>query len=285
MTDATTHERDFMNSIVFIGGGNMAGALIGGLIGRGLAAARIRVLEIEPTRRAQLGQQFGVETLAAPDASLRNAETVILAVKPQQLRQVCTGLRPHLAAPLVLSIAAGIRAADIARWLAQPRVVRAMPNTPALIGLGISGAAALAAASSEDRQRAQTLLEAVGPVVWFDDEALLDPVTAVSGSGPAYVFYFIEALQRAGTELGLPPAQARALAIATFRGASELAARSEDSLATLRERVTSKGGTTAAALASMQADRIGDGIAAAVRAASLRATEMGDEFGRDQGTD
>jgi pyrroline-5-carboxylate reductase len=272
-----------MTSIAFIGGGNMAGALIGGLIARGMPAARIRVLEIDAARRAQLRQQFGVDTLAAPDASLRDAETVILAVKPQQLQQVCAGLRPHLAAPLVLSIAAGIRAADIARWLAQPRVIRAMPNTPALIGLGISGVAALAAASADDRQRAQTLLEAVGPAVWFEDEALLDPVTAVSGSGPAYVFYFIEALQRAGTELGLAPAQARELAIATFRGAAELAARSDDSLATLRERVTSKGGTTAAALARMDTDRIGNGIVAAVHAASARATEMGDAFGRDDG--
>lgn len=270
-----------MTSIAFIGGGNMAGALIGGLIGRGTPAARIRVLEIDPARRAQLRQQFGVDTLAAPDTSLRSADTVILAVKPQQLQQVCADLRPHLAAPLVLSIAAGIRAADIARWLAQPRVIRAMPNTPALIGLGISGAAALSAARADDRQQAQTLLEAVGPVVWFDDEALLDPVTAVSGSGPAYVFAFIEALQRAGTELGLTPAQARELAIATFRGASELAARSDESLATLRERVTSKGGTTAAALARMDADRVGDSIVAAVRAASERATEMGDAFGRD----
>jgi len=272
-----------MTSIAFIGGGNMAGALIGGLIARGMPAARIRVLEIDAARRAQLRQQFGVDTLAAPDASLRDAETVILAVKPQQLQQVCAELRPHLAAPLVLSIAAGIRAADIARWLAQPRVIRAMPNTPALIGLGISGVAALAAASADDRQRAQTLLEAVGPVVWFEDEALLDPVTAVSGSGPAYVFYFIEALQRAGTELGLAPAQARELAVATFRGAAELAARSDDSLATLRERVTSKGGTTAAALARMDTDRIGNGIVAAVHAASARATEMGDAFGRDDG--
>ena len=270
-----------MTSIAFIGGGNMAGALIGGLIGRSTPAARIRVLEIDPARRAQLRQQFGVDTLAAPDASLRSADTVILAVKPQHLQQVCADLRPHLAAPLVLSIAAGIRAADIARWLAQPRVIRAMPNTPALIGQGISGAAALPAARADDREQAQTLLEAVGPVVWFDDEALLDPVTAVSGSGPAYVFAFIEALQRAGTELGLAPAQARELAIATFRGASELAARSDESLATLRERVTSKGGTTAAALARMDADRVGDSIVAAVRAASERATEMGDAFGRD----
>ena len=270
-----------MTSIAFIGGGNMAGALIGGLIARGMPAARIRVLEIDPARREQLRQQFGVDTLAAPDASLRCADTVILAVKPQHLQQVCADLRPHLAAPLILSIAAGIRAADIARWLAQPRVIRAMPNTPALIGLGISGAAALPAVRADDRERAQTLLEAVGPVVWFDDEALLDPVTAVSGSGPAYVFLFIEAMQRSGTELGLAPAQARALAIATFRGASELAARSDDSLATLRERVTSKGGTTAAALARMEADRLGDSIVAAVRAASERATEMGDAFSRD----
>lgn len=270
-----------MDSIIFVGGGNMASALIGGLIGRGLAATCIRVIELDPARCEQLRRQFGVDTLSVPDASLRIADTVILAVKPQQLRPVCAELRPHLSAPLILSIAAGIRAADIARWLSQPRVIRAMPNTPALIGLGISGVAALAAASADDRQRAQALLEAVGPVVWFDDEALLDPVTAVSGSGPAYVFFFIEAMQRAGTELGLTPAQSRELAIATFRGASELAARSDDSLATLRERVTSKGGTTAAALARMESDRLDDRIVAAVRAASERATEIGDAYGQD----
>lgn len=273
-----------MASLVFVGGGNMATALIGGLTGRGLAASQIRVVEIDSARREQLQQQFGVDTLAVPDASLLDTETLILAVKPQQLREACAALRPHLAAPLVLSIAAGIRAADIARWLAQPRVVRAMPNTPALIGMGISGVAALAATSAQDRRSAQTLLEAVGPVVWLDDESLLDTVTAVSGSGPAYVFYFIEAMQRAGVELGLPPAKSKELAIATFRGAAELAARSDDSLATLRARVTSKGGTTAAALARMQADRLDDCIVAAVRAARIRATELGDELGREDAT-
>jgi pyrroline-5-carboxylate reductase len=198
------------------------------------------------------------------------------------MREVARELAPHLRGELVLSIAAGIRLADIGRWLGgHARLARCMPNTPALIGAGVTGLYARPEAGPEGRQNAQAILEAVGEVIWVEEEALLDPVTAVSGSGPAYVFYFIEALERAARELGLDAPGARRLAIGTFRGAAELAARSSDSPGTLRERVTSKGGTTERALATMQADRLADAIVRAVRAANERAHDLGDELGKD----
>jgi len=196
------------------------------------------------------------------------------------MKGVCAGLAPYLGRQLVLSIAAGIRAGDLARWLGTPIIVRAMPNTPALIGEGVSGLAALPAVSAVQRELAEKILRAAGSVVWMDREEDLDAVTAVSGSGPAYVFYFIEALIAAAQAEGLSAAQARALAIGTFAGAAQLAARSEDPVDVLRERVTSKGGTTAAALARLDAGKVQAAIATAVRAARLRAVELGDEFGR-----
>jgi pyrroline-5-carboxylate reductase len=193
--------------------------------------------------------------------------------------EVCHSIRPHLDQPLVLSIAAGIRARDIARWLGTDQVVRAMPNTPALIGQGASGMAALPQVSAEQRAAAARILGAVGDVVWFDDEALLDPVTALSGSGPAYAFYFIEAMIEAGSEMGLSAEQARRLAVRTFAGAAQLAAQSDEPVRTLRERVTSRGGTTAAALAHMDATGLKQQIIAAIHAANRRARELGDQFG------
>jgi pyrroline-5-carboxylate reductase len=267
--------------IAFIGGGNMAGALIGGLIRRGHMAQRLHAVEVDAARRTQLQREFGITAAVAPDGALRGADIVVLAVKPQQMRDACAQIKPHLSSPLVLSIAAGIRAADIARWLGTQRVVRSMPNTPALIGMGIAGAAALAQVNTDERAAAAAVLEAVGKVVWFDDEAQLDAVTAISGSGPAYVFFFIEALIAAGRAMGFSEMQARELAIQTFVGASQLAAQSSDPVATLRERVTSKGGTTAAALASLQTDGVHDAIVRALHAAHRRAIELGDEFGRD----
>ncbi len=265
--------------IAFIGGGNMAGALIGGLRRAGTAAADLLAVEIDAGRRAALERDFGIATAETPDARLTGFDVLVLAVKPQQMKSACAALAPHIGAQLVLSVAAGIRARDLARWLGTQAVVRAMPNTPALIGRGISGAAALAGASQAQRDAAEKVLRAVGEVVWFADEAQLDAVTAVSGSGPAYVFYFIEALIDAGRELGFTEAQARALAIATFTGAAELAARSAEPVAVLRERVTSKGGTTAAALASLERDGVRAAIVRAVAAAERRAVELGDEFG------
>jgi len=284
---------DAVMPITFVGGGNMAGAIIGGLRRAGTASAEMQVIELDTTRGAALRSEFGVPVATAADQRLATAEVIVLAVKPQQLRAACEQIAPLLVRtpsatapatdargpPLLLSIAAGIRARDIARWTGVDCVIRAMPNTPALIGRGISGVAALAAVSEAQRQRATTILEAIGAVVWFEDEAMLDPVTAVSGSGPAYVFYFIEALMRAGRELGFNDAQARALAVHTFAGAAQLASTASEPVATLRERVTSKGGTTAAALASLEASHVTDAIVAAVRAANRRARELGDEFG------
>lgn len=266
--------------IAFIGGGNMAGALIGGLLRSGTRAADLLALELDAARRAQLEQQFGIATAAQPEQRLREQAVLVLAVKPQQMKAVCNELAPLIGAQVVLSIAAGIRALDIARWLGTQAIVRAMPNTPALIGQGATGLAALPAVSAQQRALAERIMAAVGRVVWVDDESALDPVTAISGSGPAYVFYFIEAMIAAGRAEGLTEAQARELAIATFAGAAQLAARSDEPVSVLRERVTSKGGTTAAALASLAADRVDAAIARAVHAANVRAQEMGDEFGR-----
>lgn len=262
----------------FVGGGNMAHALLGGLQRAGVLAAA-HVIELDAARRRELEQTFAATTAAAPDAALAGCDVIVLAVKPQQMRAACEALAPHLGDAVVLSIAAGIRARDLARWLGTERIVRAMPNTPALIGQGISGVAALPALGDAQRALAAQVLAAAGDVVWVADESLLDPVTALSGSGPAYVFRFIEALQAGGTALGLPAADARRLAIGTVTGAGQLAAQSSESVATLRERVTSKGGTTAAALGVMETQALEATVVAAMRAADARAREMGDEFG------
>ncbi len=266
--------------IVFLGGGNMAGALIGGLLRAGTAPRDVVAIEISDARRAELTQQFGIATLAAADASLRDCAVFVLAVKPQQMKEACAALAPCVGSGLVLSIAAGIRARDLARWLGTQAIVRAMPNTPALVGRGVSGVVALPGATADQRAVAERILRAGGDVVWFDDESALDTVTAISGSGPAYVFYFIEAMIAAGVAEGLTAQQARELAIATFTGAAELAARATEPVSILRERVTSKGGTTAAALASFAADKVAEAIARGVHAANVRARELGDEFGR-----
>jgi pyrroline-5-carboxylate reductase len=268
--------------ITFIGGGNMATALIGGLVAKGFTPQSIKVVELVPAARERLAESFGVKCLERPADATPFGDVVVLAVKPQQMREVARGLAPGLRGELVLSIAAGIRLADIERWLGgHARLARCMPNTPALIGAGVTGLYARAEAGAEGRRNAQAILEAVGEVIWVEDEELLDPVTAVSASGPAYVFYFIEALERAARELGVDDASARRLAIGTFRGAAELAARSPDAPGILRERVTSKGGTTERALAAMQAGRVADAIVRAVHAATERARELGDEFGKD----
>jgi len=266
--------------IAFIGGGNMAGALIGGLLKAGAAPADLLALEIDAARRALLEKQFGIATCAAPGAPLRAQDALVLAVKPQQMKEVCAGLRTVIDRQVVVSVAAGIRARDLALWLGTQAIVRAMPNTPALIAQGVTGLAALPAVSTEQRSVAERILAAVGSVVWFDDEGALDTVTAISASGPAYVFYFIEALIAAGRAEGLTEVQAHELATGLFVGAAHLAAQSPEPIAVLRERVTSKGGTTAAGLASLAADRVDAAIARAVHAAKVRAQELGDEFGR-----
>jgi len=270
--------------IAFIGGGNMAAALIAGLAGKVAEGADIHVVDPNGEALGRLQAEFGVTGADVIDADVVIADVLVLAVKPQQLRAVAAGLAPLLArgAPLIVSIAAGIRAADLARWLGgYGAIVRCMPNTPALIGQGITGMVALAGVTQAQKDAADAVLAAVGKTVWLEDEALIDPVTAVSGSGPAYVFYFIEAMQQAAEELGLTAAQGRELAIATFTGAAQLAAQSQETVAVLRERVTSKGGTTHAALASMQEAGVREAIVAAVKAAAARGRELGEELGKD----
>jgi pyrroline-5-carboxylate reductase len=267
--------------IAFIGGGNMAAALIGGLVKRGTSPADLYAVDVNSEARTRLETQFGIKTAAAADGTLRAYDAVVIAVKPQVMKDVAAGLAPHLSTQLVVSIAAGIRGADIARWLnGYTRIVRAMPNTPALIGMGVTGVAALPGVDEAGRTLAASVLGAVGETVWFEDEARIDAVTALSGSGPAYVFYFIEALQEAARRLGLSDDQGRALALATFAGAAQLAAQSNEPASVLRERVTSKGGTTAAALASFDARSVKEAIVAGVLAADARAKEMGDELGK-----
>ncbi len=193
--------------------------------------------------------QYGVRTATAIDEAVQHADVVVLAVKPQQMRDVATALAPHLTRQLVLSIAAGIRSSDLSRWLGgYDAIVRTMPNTPALIGMGITGMAAQAGVSAAQREQADAVMRAVGKTVWLDDEAQIDAVTAVSGSGPAYVFYFLEAMQEAARAMGLNAEQGRELALATFTGAAQLAAQSDEPVDVLRARVTSKGGTTHAAI-------------------------------------
>ena len=266
-------------NICFIGGGNMANALIGGLLKRDFAATQLRVVEINADSRARLQSEFGVQASADLATGISGSEVIVLAVKPQQLREVAMQLAPLLSGQLLISIAAGIRAADLARWLGSQNVVRAMPNTPALIQSGITGLYALPAVGKAQCGVAQTILAAVGNTLWLEDETMLDAVTAVSGSGPAYVFYFIEAMQQAARDLGLDAGQARRLAIDTFLGAAKLADASTDDVSVLRARVTSKNGTTERALLSMDANNVKRHIIAATHAAAVRSKEMGDELG------
>lgn len=269
-------------NITFIGGGNMAAALIGGLAGKLTAAQNIHVIDINADVLARLSMQFGVATATEIDARIADSDVIVLAVKPQQMKDIVTQLAPHIKSQLLLSIAAGIRAIDLSRWLnGHQAIVRTMPNTPALIGKGITGMVATAGVSDAQRAVADAILRAVGETVWLDEEKLIDPVTAVSGSGPAYVFYFIEAMQQAAQEMGLTAEQGKALAISTFIGAAELAAQASDPIAVLRERVTSKGGTTYAALSSMEESGVKQAIISAMKAAAARGQALGEEFGRD----
>lgn len=271
--------------IVYVGGGNMAAALIGGWLNQGGEAADIHVIEPDAARREELARMHAVAVQPQPDAGVAGADVFVLAVKPQQMREACAALRPWVGASTVLSVAAGIRSDAMIRWLGTERIVRAMPNTPALIGQGITALVALPAVPASRRAQAEAILKSAGPIVWLDREELLDAVTALSGSGPGYVFLFIEAMIRAGCELGLDPAQARQLAVQTVIGAGQLASQSNEPVALLRERVTSKGGTTAAGLNAMAQDGVADAIVRAVLAAQRRAVELGDEFGANRAPD
>ncbi len=269
-------------NITFIGGGNMASAIIGGLLQKGWHTDALRAVDPDAGARARLESTFGIRSFAEAAPGLDGSDCILLAVKPQQMRAVALAVRPALQSQLVMSIAAGIRAADLSRWLGDyPRIVRVMPNTPALVLSGISGLYAMPAVAAADRAQAETIMGAVGSTLWLAREEQIDAVTAVSGSGPAYVFYFIEALQQAAAELGLDAAQARQLALDTFAGAIKLAASSSEDASELRARVTSKGGTTERALATMEDAQLRQIIARAVRAAAQRSRELGDEFGKD----
>ena len=270
-------------NITFIGGGNMAAALIGGLIVKGHASGAICVVEIQPEARARLAAKYGVACVESVASAAPLGEAVVLAVKPQQMRAAAQALRPRLDGQLVVSIAAGIHLADLSRWLGgYDAMVRCMPNTPALIGAGITGLFANPGVGANQRALAGSILDAAGTTLWVEQETMLDPVTAISGSGPAYVFYFIEALQQSAQEMGFSAADARRLAVETFVGGAKLAAQSPEDVTLLRERVTSKGGTTERALASMEADRVKDLIVRAIHAANERAHELGRQLGMDK---
>ena len=268
--------------ITFLGGGNMANALIGGLLANGFAVDDVAVIEISAESRARLAASYGVRCYAEAGVEALACDVLVLAVKPQQMHAVCAPLAPLLSKQVVLSIAAGLRLADLSRWLGgHGKLVRTMPNTPALIGAGVTGMYASPEVSASEREAAGRVMAAVGSVVWVADEARIDAVTALSGSGPAYVFLFIEALQQAAGELGIAPDEARRLSIDTVLGAARLAAQSTESAAILRERVTSKGGTTEAALAVMRERGVKDGIVAGVLAANARSAELGILLGKE----
>ena len=266
--------------IAFIGGGNMASALIGGLRKAGVAPERILVVEPWDEQRARLLQAFGVVAHAHASAALAQASMVVWAVKPQAFKEAAAPCAAHVGGALQLSVMAGIRSDAIVRATAAARVVRAMPNTPALIGQGIAGLYARPEVDEAGRAAVESLLAPTGSVLWVERESDLDAVTALSGSGPAYVFLFIEALIDAARAMGMNEAQGRALALATFSGATALAAQSDEPVAQLRERVTSKGGTTHAALEALRKAGVREAIVQAVLEAQRRAVELGDEFGR-----
>ena len=269
-------------NVVFIGGGNMADALIGGLLKGGFAASQVRAVEVDSAARRRLSDKHRIECSAESRGTMRPGEVVVFAVKPQQMKEAArfSGLKGN--ANLVISIAAGVTLASLSRWLGgTTRIVRAMPNTPALIGAGISGLYAPPGFAEADMRQAETILGAVGVTVRVDDEDKINAVTAVSASGPAYIFYFIEAYEEAAKQLGLPDEVAHKLALQTFTGAAKLAASSPDPLAVLRARVTSKGGTTEAALASLAADDVREAIVRAIHAANERGRELGRQLDDD----
>ena len=269
------------DNIAFVGGGNMASALIGGLIGHGVPVASLRAVDIVAEQRERLAAKFGIKVFENAADMAVEADTIVLAVKPQSMHEVAKSIAPSLRHQLVVTIAAGIRTPDLARWLGNyTRIVRVMPNTPALIGAGVSGLYACQEVTASERDRAEAVVRAVGASIWVEREDLIDAVTAVSGSGPAYVFYFIEAVRKAALEMGFSSADAQKLVMGTFDGAVRLAQASDEDVATLRQRVTSKGGTTERALATMENAGVGNGIVHAVHAAMTRAGELGDELGR-----
>ena len=267
--------------IAFIGAGNMASSLIGGLLAKGLDAARIRASDPGAETRARVSAEHGIELFADNAQAVQDADVIVIAVKPQVMKAVCQDLRAHLKPhQLLISIAAGITCTSLQNWLGNQPLVRCMPNTPALLGKGVSGLFATAAVTGEQRQQAEELLSAVGIAVWVDTEAQIDAVTAVSGSGPAYFFLLIEAMTDAGVKLGLPREVAKQLAEQTALGAAHMAVSSDVDAAELRRRVTSPAGTTEAAIKSFQADGFAATVEKALSAAAHRSAEMAEQLGQ-----
>jgi pyrroline-5-carboxylate reductase len=266
----------------FIGGGNMAQALIIGLKSQKFAMQNITVIELEANKRKALKHDFGINA-SAELADIQTCDVIVLAIKPQQLPQLAKILAPLLKQQLIISIAAGIRLNDLSRWLGgYNTIIRAMPNTPAQIQAGVTGLYAMPSVNETQIALADQILSAAGSTLWLDSEDKLDAITAISGSGPAYVFYFIEALHEAALALGLNEAQAKQLSLATFKGASLLANTSDTPIATLREQVTSKGGTTEQGLLSLQNSQVKQAIVLAAQKACERAKSLGIELGRDE---
>lgn len=261
--------------IGFIGGGNMAQAILAGLRRGGAPAERFVVVEPQAQARQQLHATLGIQALEQAGPALAQASLVVWAVKPQVFAEAAAPCTPHVSGALQLSIMAGVRSPAIVAASGSARVVRAMPNTPALIGRGVSGLYARDEVSAAEREQVEAVLRPTGELLWVAREDDLDAVTALSGSGPAYVFYFIEAMVRAGVRMGLTAAQARRLAEQTFAGAASLSASSQEAPETLRARVTSKGGTTHAAITSLEADAVGAAFERALLAARARAEELG----------
>ena len=267
--------------IAFIGAGNMASSLIGGLLAKGLDAAQIRASDPGAETRAKVAAEHGIELFADNAQAIQDADVIVIAVKPQAMKAVCQNLRPHLLPhQLLVSIAAGITCASMNAWLGAQPIVRCMPNTPALLRQGVSGLYATHEVTAQQRDQAQELLSAVGIAVWLEQEQQLDAVTAVSGSGPAYFFLLIEAMTAAGVKLGLPHDVAEQLAEQTALGAAKMAVGSDVDAAELRRRVTSPGGTTQAAIESFQAGGFEALVEKALGAAAHRSAEMAEQLGK-----
>lgn len=268
--------------VAFLGGGNMASALIGGLIAKGIDAQAISVIEVSPAARERLTERYRVRVSTAPDAASLGADALVLAVKPQDLRPALAAFSGNVGGKLVVSIVAGVRLEPLSRWLGGHRkLVRCMPNTPALIGAGITALHAPSDVGEAERRIAERILAAAGEVVWVEEERLLDPVTALSGSGPAYVFWLIEQLAAFGERSGIPKEHSARLALHTVLGAAKLAAQSAEPPEALRRNVTSKGGTTEAALKVFDEEQLAARFARALTTASRRGTELGDALGKD----
>ena len=268
-------------NISFIGGGNMARAIIGGLKNNDFDMMAITVIDPDEDKRKQLAAEFNVQVNDSyvENDNIKLNHVIVLAVKPQQMKEVCTQLSHKISTQLIISIAAGIRTVDISRWLGNyPSIVRVMPNTPAQIQAGVSALFALSKVTQAQQSQASTILDAVGMTLWLNDEAKMDAVTAISGSGPAYVFYLIEALQDAAISLGMTAEESSMLAVQTFAGASLLASQSKTDIQTLRGQVTSKGGTTEQGILALESANIKNIILAAAKAAANKSKSLGDNL-------